>query len=75
MNDETSTVVPVTAHEDEVEALRLLIELLQSPGGQSVPVHIACDDGTIKEIVVGENEAERREVLAIVRERLSRILH
>ena len=75
MDDETTTAVPVTAHEDEVEALRLLAELLQSPDGKSVPVRIACDDGTIKEIVVGETEAERREVLAMVRDRLSRILH
>lgn len=68
-------MVPVTAHEDEVEALRLLMELLQSPDGQAVPVRVACDDGTIKEILVGESEAERQAVLAMVRRQLSRIQH
>lgn len=75
MDDTTTITVPVTAHEDEVEALRLLVELLQSPEGQAVPVRIACDDGTIKEIVIGSNEAERKDVLALLRRQLSRILH
>ena len=75
MDDQTTIAVPVTAHEDEVEALRLLVELLQSPEGKAVPLRIACDDGTIKEIVVGESEAERQEVLALIRRQLSRKLH
>ena len=75
VDDDTTNAVPVTAHEEEVEALRLLVELLQSSDGKSVPVQIACDDGTIREIIVGENETERQEVLAMLRRQLSRILH
>ena len=33
----------VTAHEDEVEALRLLVELLESADDNAVAVRIACD--------------------------------
>lgn len=76
MDEKTSTVVQVcTEHEDEVEALRLLLELLQSADGKPVPVRIACADGTIKEIEVGASEDERQEVLAMVRRRLRCILH
>lgn len=49
--DERTTPAPVAAHEDEdeMEALRVLVELLLSADGKSVPVRIACDDGTIKD--------------------------
>lgn len=76
MDENTKPLIQVcTEHEDQVEALRLLMDLLQSSDGQSVPVRIACDDGTTREIEVGANEQERQEVLAMVREQLRRILH
>lgn len=76
MDEKSSSVVQLCSeHQDEVEALRLLVELLQSNDGKAVPVRIACDDGSIREIEVGSSEAERQEVLAMVRRQLSRILH
>ena len=76
MDEKTSIAVQIrTEHEDEVEALRLLVELLQSADGKPVPLRIACDDGMVKEIEVGANEEERQEVLAMVRRRLRLILH
>lgn len=65
----------VTDHQDQVEALRLLVELLQSADGRAVPLRVACDDGTIKEIELGGSKEERQEVLAILRRQLRRILH
>lgn len=63
-----------TEHEEQVEALRLLVELLLSTD-EAVPVNVTCDDGTIKEIEVGASEAERQEAIAILRRQLSRMLH
>lgn len=64
-----------TEHESEVEELRLLVELLQSADGKALAVDIACDDGTVNEVEVGENEEERQEILASARHQLNRILH
>lgn len=76
MDENTKPLIQVcTEHEDQVEALRLLVELLQSSDGKSVPLRIACEDGTIREIEVGASEQERQEVLAIVREQLRHLLH
>lgn len=65
----------LTEREDEVEHLRQLMELLQSSAGASVPLRVACDDGTCREIEVGESEEERQEVLAVLRRQLRRMLH
>lgn len=62
-------------HDNDVEALCLLAELLQAADGKPVCVRVACDDGTIREIEVGVNDEERLEVLALVRRRLMQLLH
>lgn len=68
--------LPVASdHEDQVEALRLLVELLESGEAECMPVRVACDDGTIMGLEVGASEEERQEILAILRRQLSRILH